>query len=114
MGTGTLRSVPGGWAGWVRQGLGLLFFFLSSIGCWLGLRPWEGGSPTEVVWAKASLHPPIPETCKGWPQVLLTVPSSFQYGQGQVPAPPAEITAVYLKDLWPNPGLLCPRALAET
>lgn len=111
MGTGTLRSVPGGWAGWVRQGLGLLFFFLSSIGCWLGLRPWEGGSPTEVVWAKPSLHPPIPENCKGWPQDLLTVPSSLQYGQGQAPAPTAEITAVYLKDLWPNPGLLCPRAL---
>lgn len=33
MGTGTLRSVPGAWAGWVRQGLGLRFFFLSSIGC---------------------------------------------------------------------------------
>lgn len=31
MGTGTLRSVPGAAAGWARQGLGLLFFFLSSI-----------------------------------------------------------------------------------
>lgn len=94
MGTGTLRSVPGGWAGWVKQGLGLLFFFLSSIGGWLGLRPWEGGGPAEMVWAKPSLPPAIPENCKGWPQDLLTIPPLLQYGQGQVPAPTAEITAV--------------------
>lgn len=56
MGTGTLRSVPGGWAGWVKQGLGLLFFFLSSIGGWLGLRPWEGGAPLR--WCRQS-HPSL-------------------------------------------------------
>lgn len=81
MGTGTLRSVPGGWAGWVKQGLGLLFFFLSSIGCWLGLRLWEGGSPTEMVWAKPSLHPAIPETCKGCPRTFKLSPHHSSRGR---------------------------------
>lgn len=42
MGTGTLRRVPGAAAGWVRQGLGLLFFFLSSIDAgWASGPGWE-------------------------------------------------------------------------
>lgn len=42
MGTGTLRSVPGAAAGCVRQGLGLLFFFLSSIEAgWASGPGWE-------------------------------------------------------------------------
>lgn len=124
MGTGTLRSVPGAAAGWVRQGLGLLFFFLSSIDA-----GWDSGPEWEAapLRCEGQSHPfarqPLRISKEGplsnYPltSVRVSVPSSVQYGQSPMPAATAGVTDPYLKDLQrpaqvPTPSPMLPERAA--
>lgn len=102
-------------AGWVRQGLGLLFFFLSSIDAGWASDP---GREAVKLRCEGQSHPIITQqpwraakkgSCK-----LPTVPSSVQYGQGPMPVSASGVMDVYLKDLWgPIQVPACPPVLPE-
>lgn len=111
---------------WLGQaGLGTPFLLLVLHQCWLGLRPREGGSPTEMAksGAKSALHTANHESCKGkalgpsscpLTSVKASVPSFVQYGQGLMSVPTTGGMDVYLKDLpRPTQVLACSPALSE-